>query len=162
MWFTRVITVLSLISLTACNTMMAPMANTGGTANTGGSVQPRPAFKDTALGMTTISSLIVVMELKRQKTQDSLKASANPQDISKFQSRLTAIDAIKGNLVNYYNDGRLSVADRLALVTASADIAKSKLPDYGDVIGTLSTLSQILINAQAQAQAEVNQQAGKK
>lgn len=111
--------------------------------------QPRPAFKDTVAGMATVSALLVTLEIKRQQTQDTLKAQTNPQGISKYQSRLTALDAIKSNMASYAN-GNLSVGDRIALVNASADIAKTKLPDYKDVINTLSSLGQVLLTTQAQ------------
>ncbi|HNJ85958.1 MAG TPA: hypothetical protein PKU92_05195, partial [Agitococcus sp.] len=40
--------------------------------------QPRPAFKDTTIGMATVTGLIVAMEVKRQKTQDSLRKQTTP------------------------------------------------------------------------------------
>lgn len=114
--------------------------------------QPRPAFKDTVAGMATVSALLVTLEIKRQQTQETLKAQSNPQGISKYQSRLTALDAIKSNMASYAN-GSLSVGDRIALVNASADIAKTRLPDYKDIINTLSTLGQVLMTTQAQMKA---------
>ena len=131
----------SLLSLSACDMMMPA---TGG--------QPRPAFKDTVAGMATVSSLIVVLELKRQQTQETLQAQKDPQSIARIQSRLTALDAIKSNMVSY-STGEVSLGDRIALVNASSDIAKSKLPDYKDVISTLSTLGQVLMTTQAQMKA---------
>lgn len=112
----------------------------------------RPQFKDTVAGMATVTSLMVLMDIKRQKTQETLKAQTNSQNIAKYQSRLTAIDAVKGNLVNYAS-GQLSLGDKISLVNATSDIVKSKLPDYGDIIATLSTLAQVLMTTQQQAQS---------
>lgn len=112
--------------------------------------QPRPAFKDTNLGMATVASLIVTMEVKRQQTQDTLKKQTTPNGIAKYQARLTAMDSVKNNLVSY-SSGQLSLGDKISLVNATSDIVKTKLPEYTDVISTLSTLSQVLITAQQQA-----------
>lgn len=112
----------------------------------------KPQFKDTIAGMATVTSLMVLMDVKRQKTQETLKAQTNGQNIAKYQSRLTAIDAVKGNLVNYAS-GQLSLGDKISLVNATSDIVKSKLPDYGDIIATLSTLAQVLMTTQQQAQS---------
>ena len=90
--------------------------------------------------------------LNAKKTQETLKAQTNGQNIAKYQSRLTAIDAVKGNLVNYAS-GQLSLGDKISLVNATSDIVKSKLPDYGDIIATLSTLAQVLMTTQQQAQS---------
>lgn len=128
--------------LAACNPMMSSTAPTSG--------QPRPAFRDTVVGMATVSSLLVAVELKRQQTQEKLQSRTNPQDIAKWQAHLTAIDALKGNLLNYSN-GQLTLADRISLITASSDLVKSRLPEYTDIINTLSTVSQVLLAAQAQA-----------
>ncbi|PTQ89029.1 hypothetical protein [Agitococcus lubricus] len=113
---------------------------------------PRPAFKDSAIGLATVGSLIILMDVKRQKTQETLKTQTSSQGISKYQARLSAIDAVKSNLVSY-SSGQLSLGDKISLVNATSDIVKSKLPDYGDIIATLSTLSQVLITAQHQAKA---------
>ena len=118
-------------------------------ANSG---QPRPAFKDSAIGLATVSSLIILMEVKRQKTQETLKSQTNSQGIAKYQSRLTAIDAVKNNLVSY-SSGSMSLGDKLSLVNATSDLVRTKLPEYGDVISTLSTLSQVLLTAMHQARA---------
>jgi hypothetical protein len=113
---------------------------------------PRPAFKDTVAGMATVSSLLVVLELKRQKTQETLKAQRTSDSIAKYQARLTALDAIKGNMVSY-SSGTLSLGDRISLVNASSDLAKSKLPEHTDIINMLSTLGQVLMTTQAQMKA---------
>lgn len=141
----------SLIAL-LCITMIAGCAQMSGGQSSAASGQPRPAFKDSAVGLATVSSLIILMEVKRQKTQETLKAQNNPQGIAKYQSRLTAIDAVKNNLASY-SAGAMSLGDKLSLVNATSDLVKTKLPDYGDVIATLSTLSQVLLTAQHQAQA---------
>lgn len=134
---------LSASLLSACGALnMAPAS--------GGA--PRPAFKDTVAGMATVSSLMVALELKRQRTQETLKTQKSADGISKYQTRLTALDSIKGNLVNY-STGQLSLGDRISLVTASTDIAKSKLPDYTDIINMLGTLGQVLLTTQAQMKA---------
>ncbi len=112
----------------------------------------RPSFRDSAVGLATVSSLIILMDVKRQSTQATLQAQNNPQSIAKYQSRLTAIDAVKSNLVSYAS-GQMSLGDKISLVNATSDLVKSRLPDYGDVIATLSTLSQVLITAQSQARA---------
>ena len=132
---------LCLLSLVGC-AYQAPVAGQA----------PRPSFKDSAVGLAAVSSLIILMDVKRQNTQNMLKAQANAQGIAKYQARLTAIDAIKGNLVNYAS-GQLSLGDKISLVNATSDIVKSKLPDYGDVIATLSSLSQVLLTVQQQAKA---------
>ncbi len=111
----------------------------------------RPQFKDSVAGMATVTSLMVLMDVKRQQTQNTLKAQSNSQGIAKYQSRLTAIDAVKGNLVNYAS-GQLSLGDRISLVNATSDIVKSRLPDYGDIIATLSSLTQVLMTVQQQTQ----------
>ena len=77
--------------------------------NTAGS-QPRPAFKDTTIGMATVTGLIVAMEVKRQKTQESLRKQTTPDGISKYQARLTAMDSVKNNLLSY-SSGQLSPND---------------------------------------------------
>lgn len=142
-----------LVTALLCTAMIAGCAQMPGGANTSAGGQPgRPAFKDTAVGLATVSSLIILMEVKRQKTQDTLKAQTSPQGIAKYQSRLTAIDAVKNNLVSY-SSGSMSLGDKLSLVNATGDLVKTKLPDYGDVISTLSTLSQVLLTAMHQAQA---------
>lgn len=137
-----VLTAAALLGLGACADLQ-PGGNTAGG-------QPRPAFKDTTLGMATVSSLIIALELKRQQTQETLKEQKTPQAIAKYQSRLTALDALKGNMVSY-SAGNLSLGDRISLVNASADLAKAKLPEYTDIIGMLSTVSQVLVTAQGQA-----------
>jgi hypothetical protein len=132
---------LSIVSLAGC-VYQAPVAGQA----------PRPQFKDTVAGMATVTSLMVLMDVKRQQTQNTLKAQNNSQSIAKYQSRLTAIDAVKGNLVNYAS-GQLSLGDKISLVNATSDIVKTKLPDYGDIIATLSTLAQVLITTQQQVQS---------
>ncbi|HQV81420.1 MAG: hypothetical protein KBF23_01180 [Agitococcus sp.] len=112
--------------------------------------QPRPAFQSTALGMATVTSLIVLMEVKRQKVQQTLQKQTNSAGIAKYQARLTAMDAVKGNLASYAS-GQLSLGDKLSLINATTDIVRTKLPEYGDVLTTLSTLGQVLITAQQQA-----------
>lgn len=139
-----VLTAAVLLSLGACADLQPGGSTAGG--------QPRPAFKDTTLGMATVSSLIIALELKRQQTQETLKEQKTPQTIAKYQSRLTALDALKGNMVSY-SAGNLSLGDRISLVNASADLVKAKLPDYTDLISTLSTLGQVLVTAQSQAKA---------
>ena len=113
---------------------------------------PRPQFKDTVVGMATVTSLIVAMEVKRQKTQETLRRQTNPAGIAKYQARLTAMDAVKGNLASYAS-GQLSLGDKISLINATSDIVKSKLPDYGDIITTLSTLTQVLMTTQQQVQS---------
>ena len=142
---------LSLLT-TAC--MQMPVDN-----NTAGS-QPRPAFKDTTIGIATVTSLIVAMEVKRQKTQETLKRQTTPDGISKYQARLTAMDSVKNNLVSY-SSGQLSLGDKISLVNATSDLVRTKLPEYGDIISTLSTLSQVLITAQQQAMQAAQQASGK-
>lgn len=117
------------------------------TANNG---QPRPAFKDSVIGMATVTSLIVAMEVKRQKTQETLQKQTNSAGISKYQARLTAMDAVKNNLVSY-SSGQLSLGDKISLISATTDLVRTKLPEYGDILTTLSTLGQVLITAQQQA-----------
>ncbi|MBK6758614.1 MAG: hypothetical protein IPG70_13875 [Moraxellaceae bacterium] len=112
--------------------------------------QPRPAFQSTALGMATVTSLIVLMEVKRQKVQQTLQKQTNSAGIAKYQARLTAMDAVKGNLASYAS-GQLSLGDKISLISATTDIVRTKLPEYGDVLTTLSTLGQVLITAQQQA-----------
>lgn len=116
-------------------------------ANTG---QPRPAFKDSVVGMATVTSLIVAMEVKRQKTQEPLKRQNNSAGIAKYQARLSAIDAVKNNLVSY-SSGQLSLGDKISLISATTDLVRTKLPEYGDILTTLSTLGQVLVTAQQQA-----------
>ena len=132
---------LCIVSLAGC-VYQAPVAGQA----------PRPQFKDTVAGMATVTSLMVLMDVKRQQTQNTLKAQNNSQSIAKYQSRLTAIDAVKGNLVNYAS-GQLSLGDKISLVNATSDIVKTKLPDYGDIIATLSTLTQVLMTTQQQVQS---------
>lgn len=119
-------------------------------ANNTTSSQPRPAFKDSTIGMATVTSLIVAMEVKRQKTLESLRKQTTPDGISKYQARLTAMDSVKNNLLSY-SSGQLSLGDKISLVNATSDLVRTKLPEYGDIISTLSTLSQVLITAQQQA-----------
>lgn len=134
------IVTLCLIAMTGC-AYQPPVAG-----------QPtRPKFNETVAGMATVTTLMVLMDAKRQQTQNSLKAQSNAQGIAKYQSRLTAIDAVKGNLVNYAS-GQLSLGDKISLVNATSDIVKSRLPDYGDIITTLSSLTQVLITVQQQQQ----------
>ena len=102
--------------------------------------------------MATVTSLIVAMEVKRQKTQETLRRQTNPAGIAKYQARLTAMDAVKGNLASYAS-GQLSLGDKISLINATSDIVKSKLPDYGDIITTLSTLTQVLMTTQQQVQS---------
>ena len=137
---------------TAC--MQMPVDN-----NTAGS-QPRPAFKDSTIGMATVTGLIVAMEVKRQKTQESLRKQTTPDGISKYQARLTAMDSVKNNLLSY-SSGQLSLGDKISLVNATSDLVRTKLPEYGDIISTLSTLSQVLITAQQQAMQAAQQASGK-
>lgn len=148
---TAFILVFSLLT-TAC--MQMPANNT--TANG----QARPTFKDTTIGMATVTGLIVAMEVKRQKTQDSLRKQTTPNGISKYQARLTAMDSVKNNLVSY-SSGQLSLGDKISLVNATSDLVRTKLPEYGDIISTLSTLSQVLITAQQQAVQAAQQASGK-
>lgn len=112
--------------------------------------QPRPAFKDSVVGMATVTGLIVTMEVQRQKVQQTLQKQTNSAGIAKYQARLTAMDAVKGNLASYAS-GQLSLGDKLSLINATTDIVRTKLPEYGDVLTTLSTLGQVLITAQQQA-----------
>lgn len=133
---------LALSLVTGCNTLMP----------TGGNGQPRPAFKDTVPGMVTVSSLLVALELKRQKTQETLKEQKTSGGIAKYQARLTALDALKGNMVSY-SSGTMSLGDRISLVNASSDLAKARLPEYTDIINMLGTLGQVLITTQAQMKA---------
>ena len=132
---------LCIVSLTGC-VYQAPVAGQA----------PRPQFKDTVVGMATVTSLIVAMEVKRQKTQETLRRQTNSAGIAKYQARLTAMDAVKGNLASYAS-GQLSLGDKISLINATSDIVKSKLPDYGDIIATLSTLAQVLMTTQQQAQS---------
>ena len=132
---------LCIVSLTGC-VYQAPVAGQA----------PRPQFKDTVVGMATVTSLIVAMEVKRQKTQETLRRQTNPAGIAKYQARLTAMDAVKGNLASYAS-GQLSLGDKISLINATSDIVKSKLPDYGDIITTLSTLTQVLMTTQQQVQS---------
>lgn len=132
---------LCIVSLAGC-VYQAPVAGQA----------PRPQFKDTVAGMATVTSLMVLMDVKRQQTQSTLKVQNNSQNIAKYQSRLTAIDAVKGNLVNYAS-GQLSLGDKISLVNATSDIVKIKLPDYSDIIATLSTLTQVLMTTQQQVQS---------
>ncbi|MCB1658233.1 MAG: hypothetical protein KDI39_08410 [Pseudomonadales bacterium] len=118
-----------------------PLANNG---------QPRPAFKDSAIGVATVTSLIVAMEVKRQKTQETLRRQTNPNGIAKYQARLTAMDSVKNNLVSY-SSGQLSLGDKISLISATTDLVRTKLPEYGDILTTLSTLGQVLVTAQQQA-----------
>lgn len=148
---TAFILVFSLLT-TACMQMPAN--------NTAANGQARPAFKDTTIGMATVTGLIVAMEVKRQKTQDSLRKQTTPNGISKYQARLTAMDSVKNNLVSY-SSGQLSLGDKISLVNATSDLVRTKLPEYGDIISTLSTLSQVLITAQQQAVQAAQQASGK-
>lgn len=132
---------LCIVSLTGC-VYQAPVAGQA----------PRPQFKDTVVGMATVTSLIVAMEVKRQKTQETLRRQTNSAGIAKYQARLTAMDAVKGNLASYAS-GQLSLGDKISLINATSDIVKSKLPDYGDIITTLSTLTQVLMTTQQQVQS---------
>ncbi len=132
---------LCIVSLAGC-VYQAPVAGQA----------PRPQFKDTVVGMATVTSLIVAMEVKRQKTQETLRRQTNPAGIAKYQARLTAMDAVKGNLASYAS-GQLSLGDKISLINATSDIVKSKLPDYGDIITTLSTLTQVLMTTQQQVQS---------
>lgn len=132
---------LCIVSLAGC-VYQAPVAGQA----------PRPQFKETVVGMATVTSLIVAMEVKRQKTQETLRRQTNPAGIAKYQARLTAMDAVKGNLASYAS-GQLSLGDKISLINATSDIVKSKLPDYGDIITTLSTLTQVLMTTQQQVQS---------
>ncbi len=132
---------LCIVSLAGC-VYQAPVAGQA----------PRPQFKDTVVGMATVTSLIVAMEVKRQKTQETLRRQTNSAGIAKYQARLTAMDAVKGNLASYAS-GQLSLGDKISLINATSDIVKSKLPDYGDIITTLSTLTQVLMTTQQQVQS---------
>ena len=132
---------LCIVSLTGC-VYQAPVAGQA----------PRPQFKETVVGMATVTSLIVAMEVKRQKTQETLRRQTNSAGIAKYQARLTAMDAVKGNLASYAS-GQLSLGDKISLINATSDIVKSKLPDYGDIITTLSTLTQVLMTTQQQVQS---------
>ena len=122
--------------------------------------QPRPAFKDTTIGLATVTSLIVAMEVKRQKTQETLKKQTTPDGIAKYQARLTAMDSVKNNLVSY-SSGQLSLGDKISLINATSDLVRTKLPEYGDIISTLSTLGQVLMTAQHQAMQAAQQASGK-
>lgn len=128
-------------------------------ANNAANGQPRPAFKDSTIGMATVTGLIVAMEVKRQKTQESLRKQTTPDGISKYQARLTAMDSVKNNLVSY-SSGQLSLGDKISLVNATSDLVRTKLPEYGDIISTLSTLSQVLMTAQHQAMQAAQQASG--
>ena len=132
---------LCIVSLTGC-VYQAPVAGQA----------PRPQFKETVVGMATVTSLIVAMEVKRQKTQETLRRQTNSAGIAKYQARLTAMDAVKGNLASYAS-GQLSLGDKISLINATSDIVKSKLPDYGDIITTLSSLTQVLMTTQQQVQS---------
>ena len=132
---------LCIVSLAGC-VYQAPVAGQA----------PRPQFKETVVGMATVTSLIVAMEVKRQKTQETLRRQTNSAGIAKYQARLTAMDAVKGNLASYAS-GQLSLGDKISLINATSDIVKSKLPDYGDIITTLSTLTQVLMTTQQQVQS---------
>jgi len=147
------------ISALLCTVLLAScvQAPTTGSSLTNNG-QPRPAFKDTTLGMATVTGLIVVMEVKRQQTQETLRKQNNSAGISKYQARLTAMDAVKNNLASYAT-GQLSLGDKLSLINATTDIVRTKLPEHGDILNTLSTLGQVLITAQQQA-AQAAKQAG--
>jgi hypothetical protein len=132
-----------------CAFSVASCAQFPNASNTVGG-QPRPAFKDSIVGMATVTSLIVAMEVKRQKTQETLRKQTNSAGISKYQARLTAMDAVKGNLASYAS-GQLSLGDKISLINATTDIVRTKLPEYGDILTTLSTLGQVLISTQQQA-----------
>ena len=142
------------ISALLCTVLLASCVQ----APTTGSSLPRPAFKDTTLGMATVTGLIVAMEIKRQQTQETLKKQNNSAGISKYQARLTAMDAVKNNLASYAT-GQLSLGDKLSLINATPDIVRTKLPEHGDILNTLSTLGQVLMTAQQQA-AQAAKQAG--
>ena len=148
------IVVVCAVSFSLANCVQFPQQST---ANTG---QPRPAFKDSVVGMATVTSLIVAMEVKRQKTQETLKRQNNSAGIAKYQARLTAIDAVKNNVVSY-SSGQLSLGDKISLISATTDLVRTKLPEYGDILTTLSTLSQVLITAQQQARQAAEQASGK-
>ena len=100
--------------------------------------------------MATVTSLIVAMEVKRQKTQEILRRQTNSAGIAKYQARLTAMDAVKGNLASYAS-GQLSLGDKISLINATTDLVRTKLPEHDDILTTLSTLGQVLITAQQQA-----------
>ena len=131
-----------------CAFSVASCAQFPNASNTVGG--PRPAFKDSIVGMATVTSLIVAMEVKRQKTQETLRKQTNSAGISKYQARLTAMDAVKGNLASYAS-GQLSLGDKISLINATTDIVRTKLPEYGDILTTLSTLGQVLISTQQRA-----------